>query len=179
MTWPLGRLRAVFVYFNLGGRRKRQNMATVSAPNQINREVRDFLSKPRKMLIGGQWVEAVSQDTFATLDPATGEVLAQVAKGEAADIDRAVKAARAAFDSGPWPEILPAERSRLLWRLSDLIEQHKEELAELETLDNGKPLLFSRKIDVPSSVNTFRYISPTPCANRWALSDRSSPGIFL
>ena len=159
MTWPLGRLRGVFAYFNLGGRRKRQNMATVSAPNQINREVRDFLSKPRKMLIGGQWVEAVSRDTFATLDPATGEVLAQVAKGEAADIDRAVKAARAAFDSGPWPEILPAERSRLLWRLSDLIEQHKEELAELETLDNGKPLLFSRKIDVPSSVNTFRYFS--------------------
>jgi phenylacetaldehyde dehydrogenase len=111
------------------------------------------------MLIGGQWVEARSGKTFETFNPATGEVLAHVAEGDRADIDQAVAAARKAFENGPWPDMSPSERGRLMWKLSDLIEQHHQELAELETLDNGKPLLFSRIVDVPTAVDVFRYMA--------------------
>ncbi len=134
-------------------------MATTTAPIQLHKSVQEFLSRPKKMLIGGAWVEARSGKTFETYNPATGEVLAQVAEGDRADIDLAVAAARKAFESGPWPDMSPSERGRLMWKLSDLIEQHHEELAELETLDNGKPLLFSRIVDVPTAVDVFRYMA--------------------
>jgi phenylacetaldehyde dehydrogenase len=134
-------------------------MATITAPVELHSSVRGFLSQPRKLLIGGQWVEAQSGKTFETYNPATGEVLARVAEGDRGDIDQAVAAARKAFETGPWPDMSPAERGRLLWKLSDLIEQHHEELAELETLDNGKPLLFSRIVDVPTAVDVFRYMA--------------------
>ena len=134
-------------------------MATTAAPVQLQRSVQEFLSRHRKLLIGGLWVDAQSGKTFETYNPATGEVLAQVAEGDRADIDQAVIAARKAFETGPWPDMPPAERGRLLWKLSDLIEQHHEELAELETLDNGKPLLFSRIVDVPTAVDVFRYMA--------------------
>jgi phenylacetaldehyde dehydrogenase len=134
-------------------------MATTTAPVQLQRSVQEFLSRPRKLLIGGQWVDAQSGKTFETYNPATGEVLALVAEGARADIDQAVMAARKAFETGPWPDVSPAERGRLLWKVSDLIEQHHEELAELETLDNGKPLLFSRIVDVPTAVDVFRYMA--------------------
>ncbi|HUK22986.1 MAG TPA: aldehyde dehydrogenase family protein [Terriglobales bacterium] len=133
-------------------------MAT-TAPVQLERKVNEFLSQPRKLLIGGEWVEAVSGKTFETYNPATGEVLAQIAEGGRADVDLAVKAARKAFESGFWPEMLPAQRSHLLWKLADLIQQHHEEFAELETLDNGKPVLFSRLVDVPTAVEVFRYFA--------------------
>jgi phenylacetaldehyde dehydrogenase len=132
-------------------------MASVAAPIEIRSDVADFLKQPRKMLIGGQWVQAVSGKTFDTYNPATGEVLAKVAEGDSADVGRAVKAARQAFDQGPWPDMLPAERAGLLWKLADLIDRHHDELAELETLDNGKPVLFSRIVDVPTAAATFRY----------------------
>ena len=134
-------------------------MATTTAPVQLHRSVQEFLSQPRKLLIGGQWVDAQSGKTFETYNPATGEVLAQVAEGDRAEINLAVAAARKAFESGPWPDMSPAERGRLLWKLSDLIEQHHEELAELETLDNGKPLFFSRIVDIPTVVEVFRYMA--------------------
>ncbi|HEY7616500.1 MAG TPA: aldehyde dehydrogenase family protein [Terriglobales bacterium] len=134
-------------------------MATTTAPVQVESSVTEFLSKPRKMLIGGRWVDSVSGKTFETFNPATGEVLARVAEGDRADIDQAVKAARKAFESGPWPEMSPSQRGRLLWKLADLIDQHREELAELETLDNGKPLFFSRIADVPSTAEMFRYFA--------------------
>src|SRR5208283_3850760 len=114
-------------------------MATTTAPVPLHRSVQEFLSRPRKLLIGGEWVEARSGKTFETYNPANGDVLAQVAEGDRADIDLAVAAARKAFETGPWPDTSPAERGLLLWKLSDLIEQNHEELAELETLDNGKP----------------------------------------
>jgi phenylacetaldehyde dehydrogenase len=133
-------------------------MATAT-PVQLRKSVEEFLSRPRKMLIGGAWVESRSGKTFETYNPATGEILAHVAEGDRADIDLAVAAARKAFETGPWPDMSPSERGRLLWKLSDLIEQHKEELAELETLDNGKPLLFSRIVDVPTAVDVFRYMA--------------------
>ncbi|MGH9545049.1 MAG: aldehyde dehydrogenase family protein [Terriglobales bacterium] len=134
-------------------------MSATTAPVQPQPKVTEFLSQPRKMLIDGQWVDAVSGKTFETYNPATGEVLAHVAEADAADIDRAVKAARQAFESGPWPEMSPSKRGRLLWKLGDLIQQNLEELAELETLDNGKPIFFSRLVDVPSAAESFRYMA--------------------
>jgi phenylacetaldehyde dehydrogenase len=131
-------------------------MAATVMP-QIQNSVSEFIAQPRKMLIGGKWVDAVSGKTFETYNPATGEVLARVAEGDKGDIDRAVKAARKAFESGLWPEMSPAERGRLLWKLADLVDDHNQELAELETLDNGKPVFFSRIVDVPTVSDAFRY----------------------
>src|ERR1700683_4716035 len=105
--------------------------------DHIQTSVSAFVVKPRKMLIGGKWVDAASGKTFETYNPATGQILARVAEGDREDVDVAVKAARRAFESGPWPEMSPSERGRLLWKLAELIDQHNEELAELETLDNG------------------------------------------
>jgi len=119
-----------------------------------------FLQQPSmKMLIGGQWVEAASGKAFETINPSTGQVLARVAEGEAEDIDRAVAAARQAFEQGAWPKLTPARRAHLLLRLADLIERNAEELAELETLDNGKPIKYSRAADVPLTVEHFRYFA--------------------
>jgi phenylacetaldehyde dehydrogenase len=103
-------------------------------------EVEQFINAPRKMLINGRWVEAASGKTFPVYEPSSGAVLAQVAEGDKEDIDRAVKAARAAFESGPWADMTPSERGRLLWKLADLLEQHKDEFAQIESLDNGKPV---------------------------------------
>src|SRR5262245_20124797 len=138
---------------------RRKAMATTATPVELDKSVVDFLKSPRKMLIGGQWVAAASGKTFDTFNPATGEVLARVAEGGREDIDCAVSAARKAFESGPWPEMLAAGRANLLWKLADLIDAHREELAELETLDNGKPIFFSRIVDVPTCAQTFRYMS--------------------
>jgi aldehyde dehydrogenase (NAD+) len=111
------------------------------------------------MLIDGQWVESNSGVTFTTLNPATEEVIAQVPLGNRDDVDRAVKAARRAFESGPWPKLDARERGRLLYRLADLIEENAEELAALETLDNGKPIRDSRAADLPLVIDTFRYFA--------------------
>src|SRR5438874_4384523 len=115
--------------------------------------------QPVKMLIGGQWVEAASGKTFDTINPSTGEILAKVAEGDVEDINRAVAAARKAFESGPWPKLTPSQRGRLLWKVADLIEQHAQELAELETLDNGKPIKYSKAADVPLTADHFRYFA--------------------
>ncbi len=110
-----------------------------------------------KMLIGGKWVDSVSGKRFATLNPATEQVIAEVAEGNAADVDAAVKAARKAFDSGPWSKLDARDRGRLLYKLADLVEANLEELAALETLDNGKPISDSRAADLPLSIDCFRY----------------------
>jgi acyl-CoA reductase-like NAD-dependent aldehyde dehydrogenase len=121
---------------------------------------RTFIQQqPIKMLIGGQWVGAASGKTFATMNPSTGEVLARVAEGDVEDINRAVIAARKAFESGPWPKMTPSQRGRLLWKVADLIEEHAQELAELETLDNGKPIKYSKMADVPLTADHFRYFA--------------------
>jgi phenylacetaldehyde dehydrogenase len=133
-------------------------MATIST-TQIDPRVLSFIEKPRKMLINSKWVDAVSGKTFPTYDPSTGEVLAQVAEGDRADIDLAVKAARKAFDEGPWRKMTPSERGRLIWKLGDLIDQHLEEFAFLESLDNGKPLTVARAADVPLAAELFRYMA--------------------
>jgi phenylacetaldehyde dehydrogenase len=111
------------------------------------------------MLIGGGWLEAASGKTFPTYNPATGEVLAQVAEANNADVDRAVTAARNAFETGPWRTFTPSERGRLIWKLADLVESHLEEFAQLESLDNGKPVGVARVADVPLAVDLFRYMA--------------------
>jgi acyl-CoA reductase-like NAD-dependent aldehyde dehydrogenase len=118
----------------------------------------EFLqSGPKKLLIDGKWVEALSGETFPTYNPATGEELAQVALAGVEDVDRAVHAAQAAFEMGPWSKMSGEERGQLLWKLADLVEQHADELAELETLDNGKPLRVSRRGDLLYVVKHIRY----------------------
>ncbi|MBX9787449.1 MAG: aldehyde dehydrogenase family protein [Pirellulales bacterium] len=108
-------------------------------------------------LIGGRWTPAVSGKTFETINPATEEVIAQVAEGDAADIDLAVKAARHALEQGPWGRMDARERGRLLYKLADLIEEELNELAALETLDNGKPIRDSRAADLPLVIDCLRY----------------------
>ena len=102
-----------------------------------------------KLLINSEWVNSLSAQTFATLNPSTGEVISDVAAAGADDVDRAVQAARTAFDAGDWPQMPARDRGQLLYKLADLIETHADELARLETLDNGKPLKESRHIDLP------------------------------
>jgi len=114
-------------------------------------------SGPKKLLIGGEWVDAASEETFATINPATGEELTQVALAGPQDVDRAVKAARQAYEHGPWSRLSGEERGHLLWKVADLIEAHANELAELDTLDNGKPLRVARRGDLPSAARHFRY----------------------
>ena len=112
---------------------------------------------PGRLLIDGAWIDG--SKTFDTINPATGEVLTQVAEASTADVDRAVDAARRAFDgkTSPWRKLPAAERGRLIWRLADLIAQNIDELAELETLDNGKPIFESRNVDMPMVVDVLRY----------------------
>jgi phenylacetaldehyde dehydrogenase len=114
-------------------------MATALKIDPMEDKVTSFISRTHKILINGKWVEAASCKTFATYNPATGEVLARVAEGDREDIDRAVKAARNAFETGRWSQLTPSERGRAIWKLADLLEENLEEFAELESLDNGKP----------------------------------------
>jgi phenylacetaldehyde dehydrogenase len=131
----------------------------IAVSPQIHPQVAEFIDKPRKMLINGKWVNAASGKTFPTYNPATGEVLVQVAEGDRDDIDQAVRAARKAFEGGPWRKMSPSERGRLLWKLGDLLEQHTEEFAYIESLDNGKPLGIAKVADVPLAVDVLRYMA--------------------
>ncbi len=114
--------------------------------------------KPGKLIINGQPVDSASGKTYTTFNPATEEPICTVAEAGPEDVDRAVRAARAAFE-GPWSKMRPAERQRVLWRLGDLILEHGDEIARLETLDNGKPIFESRQIDVPMAANCFHYFA--------------------
>jgi aldehyde dehydrogenase (NAD+) len=113
--------------------------------------------KDQPLFIGGKLLGSVSGKTFPTINPATGETICQVAEGDKADVDRAVKAARKAFEEGPWPKMNASERGRLLNNLADLIDRNQEELAALETLDNGKPLRDSQAADLPLTIKCYRY----------------------
>jgi len=134
-------------------------MSTATMEIPIHQQVRTFIGAPRKMLVGGRWLDAASGKTFPTYNPATGEVLAHVAEGDRADVDKAVTAARNAFESGPWHTLTPSERGRLIWKLADLVESQVEEFAQLESLDNGKPVGVARVADVPLAVDLFRYMA--------------------
>jgi aldehyde dehydrogenase (NAD+) len=111
-----------------------------------------------KLLINGQWVNSTSGRTFPTINPATGEVITQVAEADAPDVDKAVSAARAAFETGPWRKKLTAsQRGNLMYKLADLIEKNADELAQLESLDNGKPYHVARAADVALTIACYRY----------------------
>lgn len=110
-----------------------------------------------KLLINGEFVDSASGKTFPTLDPRTGEVIAHVAEGDAEDINRAVSAARKAFDEGPWPKMSAYERARIILRFADLVEKHTDEIAALETWDNGKPYKQALKTELPIFVRLFHY----------------------
>ena len=114
--------------------------------------------KPARLIINGEAVNAASGATFTTMNPATEEPICEVAQAGPEDVDRAVKAARAAFE-GSWGKMKPAERQRILWKLGDLILEHADEVARLETLDNGKPIFESRQIDIPTVAGCFHYFS--------------------
>src|SRR6204780_1129463 len=111
------------------------------------------------LLINNRWIPSESGKTFATINPSTGEEICQIAEADAADVEKAVQAARAAFERGPWRKTLASERGRLLHRLADLIEKNADELARLESLDNGKPVAVAKAVDVAASPGCYRYFA--------------------
>jgi aldehyde dehydrogenase (NAD+) len=129
---------------------------TTAAPKK-SRTAKPPRVKDQPLFIGGKWQDSVSGKTFATINPATGETICQVAEGEKADIDLAVKAARKAFEDGPWPRMNASERGRLINKLADRIESEIEDLAALESLDNGKPLRDALAADLPLTIKCYRY----------------------
>jgi aldehyde dehydrogenase (NAD+) len=133
-------------------------MTTKAATPRTKSAVKPPVVKEHQpLLIGGKWLDSVSGKTFPTVNPATGEVICHVAEADKADVDLAVKAARKAFEEGPWPKMNASERGKLLQRLADLIEKNAEELAGLESLDNGKPYRDALNIDLPLTVKCYRY----------------------
>ena len=125
----------------------------------LSDDTRRFLAQPKRMAIGGEWVEALGGGMLEVVDPASGQVFDRVPAGEATDIDRAVAAARRAFEQGDWPRMRPVDRERLLLRLAELVEAHAQELAEIEALDNGKPVTMARAVDVALVVDFLRYMA--------------------
>lgn len=132
---------------------------STTVESSIPANLQSFLASPKKLLINGQWLDSQSGKHFDVFDPATDQVIAKVAQGDAADVELAVKAAREAFDNGPWSKMTASHRSRLIWRISELIEENAEELAQLETLDNGKPLAVAKAADVALAADMFRYMA--------------------
>ncbi|PKO54958.1 MAG: aldehyde dehydrogenase [Betaproteobacteria bacterium HGW-Betaproteobacteria-21] len=125
----------------------------------ISEATRQFLARPKRMLIGADWLDAESGETLEVIDPASGRAFTRVPAGATADIDRAVSAARQAFESGEWPKMRPVDRERLLLKLADLVEANAQELAEIEALDNGKPVVMARHVDVALAVDFLRYMA--------------------
>jgi acyl-CoA reductase-like NAD-dependent aldehyde dehydrogenase len=137
-------------------------MSTTALPEQLSDAAREFAGATQLLLIDGERMEAAEGRTFETLDPATGETITAVAHGGPEDIDRAVKAARTALDDGPWGKAGAAQRARALNRLAELIDEHAEQLAQLESLDNGKPVKLAQFVDVAGSAAHFRHFAGWP-----------------
>src|SRR6478735_4661810 len=155
----------------------------MSLAMSVDQQAESFVHAPHKLLIDGEWVEAASGQTFATINPATAETLAEVAHGQAEDIERAVRAARRAFDDdSPWRRMNASDRGRIIWRISELIEEHADELAMLECLDNGKPYTVARAADVPLAADLFRYMAGWPTkihGSTVPISALPAPGEYL
>src|SRR5271165_4931577 len=134
-------------------------MSAVLKEIPTSNPVTQFLAQPKNLLINGKWVAAVSGKTFEVKNPATGNTIAHVAEGDKADVDVAVQAARRAFESAPWATMTPSDRSKILWRIGDLISKYADELAELESLDNGKPVAIAKAADVPLAADIFQYMA--------------------
>ena len=134
-------------------------MATIALDPRLDKKTSDFIAQKHRLYVDGKFVNAASGKTFPVYNPATGDVMAHVPEAEAEDVDRAVRAARRAFDEGPWSKMTPSQRGRTINKLADLLEQNLEEFAELESMDNGKPLAVARVADVPLAVDLFRYMA--------------------
>jgi phenylacetaldehyde dehydrogenase len=154
-------------------------MATIPVDSRLNSKTAEFFSRQHRMLIDGRFVLAASGKTFPVYNPATGEVVAKVPEAETEDVDRAVMAARRAFDEGPWTRKMSnSERGQMLWKLADLLQENLEEFAEIESLDNGKPLSVARVADVPLAVDMFRYMAGWATKITGSTLSFSSPGAF-
>jgi phenylacetaldehyde dehydrogenase len=145
---------------------------------QLSRAASDFLSGKHQLLIGGRWVDARSGKTFETFDPGSGRVIANVAEGDAADIDAAVAAARAAFEGAAWSRMTPSDRAKLMWRLAELIEQNRDQFAELESLNNGKPIGNVKNGDLVNSAEVLRYTAGWATKLAGETVTLSQPGNF-
>jgi phenylacetaldehyde dehydrogenase len=131
----------------------------ISAPPPSKAAASFLAAGDQKMLIGGEWITSKGGATFASTDPATGKVIGNLQRATAEDVDAAVAAARKALEHGAWPAMTPMERSQLLWRIADVMEANIDELAELETLDQGKALYVGRWAEIPGAIAQFRYFS--------------------
>jgi len=176
-------------------------MSVAATDTPLVPSVQQFLATDHTMLINGNWVTALSGQTFSTVNPATGETFCQIPEGQQGDINLAVQAARRAFDQGAWRKLTASERGKLIWKLADLMESRLEDFAQLESLDNGKPVAIARVADVPLAIDLFRYMAgwqrrlkatpfpflfpmplglnfmPTHFVNRWGSLDKLSRGI--
>jgi aldehyde dehydrogenase (NAD+) len=137
-------------------------MTTATLPEQLSDSARSFAAGPHRLIVGGERVDAADGRTFDTIDPSTGRPIAAVAQAGAEDVDRAVRAARNAFEEGSWRQGPPSQRTRLMLSLADLVEQHADELAQLESLDNGKPVGLAKLIDVRLTAEHLRYFAGWP-----------------
>jgi aldehyde dehydrogenase (NAD+) len=151
--------------------------ATIDLPEALGPAARAFIGGPHSLLIGSERVPAADGRTFATLDPSTGREIARVAHAGAEDVDRAVRAARAAFEEGPWATLPPSERERLISALAQSLEAHAEELAEIESLDNGKPVKLAQYVDVRGSAAHLRYFAGWPTKIEGAVLPVTAPNM--
>ncbi|MFF7110546.1 aldehyde dehydrogenase family protein [Pseudomonas sichuanensis] len=138
-----------------------------------------FLGKPLRMFIGGEWREASDGASADVIEPSTEGVLTRIPMGTADDLDRAVQAARAQFDGGPWSQLKPLERERLIQRLADLIESHGDELAQIESIDMGKSVAQARAVDIQGTVDTLRYFAGWASKLHGRTVEPSLPGNYL
>ncbi len=155
-------------------------MTTISAdalPDALSAPARDFISRSHRLLIGGEHLEAADGRTFATIDPATGREIAEVAQGGAEDVARAVAAAREAFAAGPWGSMPASGRERLMHALADALEAHAEEFAQIESLDNGKPVGLAQYVDVAGAVGHIRYFAGWPTKIEGAVLPVTAPNM--
>ena len=158
-------------------------MTTISAdtlPDALGAPAREFISQSHRLLIGSERLEAADGRTFATLDPASGREIAEVAHAGAEDVERAVAAAREAFADGPWATMPAAGRERLMHALAEAIEARAEEIAQIESLDNGKPVGLAQYVDVNGAVGHLRYFAgwPTQDRGRRAAGERAEHALL-
>jgi phenylacetaldehyde dehydrogenase len=151
-------------------------MDVATAHAQLGKAASGFLAGKHQLFIDGKSVDAKSGKKFDVFDPATGQAIAAVAEADKADVDDAVKAARRAFETGPWSKTSPQDRSKLIWKLADLLEKHADEIAELEALDNGKPIRDARNVDLPGSYEILRYMAGWATKINGATITVSAPG---
>ena len=145
----------------------------------VSEATQHFLSRPRKLFIGGAWQDASDGASADVIEPSSEGVLGRIPMGTADDLDRAVQAARAQFDGGPWRQLKPLERERLLHRLADLIEANADELAEIESIDMGKSVTQARAVDIQGTIDTFRYFAGWASKIHGRTVEPSLPGNYL